>query len=75
MNDDNLLYELTLLRKFRDFVMSAPVGSGICCCGDDMENHSSGWICGHEAVDQWNYSLLCWQKEFDAIYNNNEETK
>lgn len=39
-----------------DFIESAPVSSGVCCCGSDMTTHESAMDCGHSPVDQWNYS-------------------
>lgn len=29
-----------------DFIKYAEVDSGVCCCGDSMENHPSGMNCG-----------------------------
>lgn len=40
-----------------DFLENAPVSfeSGVCCCGENMENHSSPVFCGHTPVDQGTY--------------------
>jgi len=37
-------------RRFAEFVMHAPVGTGICCCGESMDNHPST---DHQPVDEW----------------------
>lgn len=47
-------------QEFIEFVKNAPVSSGVCCCGGDM-NHSP--YEGHEPVDQWDHSLGLWLKE------------
>lgn len=31
------------------------IKTGICCCGGNMENHDSGYNCGHSALDEWDY--------------------
>jgi hypothetical protein len=59
---------------FVEFVKYAPIGSGVCCCGDDMETHASGWVCGHEPVDQWSYSLNNWLEEIDTLQQPEEPT-
>jgi hypothetical protein len=58
-------------KKQRDdllaFMQSAPVSSGVCCCGSDMEKH--GMYDGHSPVDTWDYAVQGWAKqiaEFDA---------
>lgn len=33
----------------------AEIKTGVCCCGDSMENHDSGYNCGHSALDEWDY--------------------
>lgn len=60
-------------KKQRDdllaFMQNAPVSSGVCCCGDDMERHANPMDCGHRPVDQWDHSVLCYAEEvarFDA---------
>jgi hypothetical protein len=55
------------LREFVDFVRQAPVSSGVCCCGDDMEKHADPMSCGHAPVDQWDHSLSQWLKEIDPL--------
>lgn len=46
------------------FVQGAQVSSGICCCGDDMDRHPSPLYCGHNPVDMWEHSLLCYVEQF-----------
>lgn len=51
---------------FVEFVKTAPVQSGVCCCGDSMDNHPSPMSCGHSPVDQWDYSLSGWLEQIAA---------
>lgn len=37
---------------------TAPVTSGVCCCGDDMKNHPDPMSCGHTPVDQWDHTTM-----------------
>lgn len=70
MNNKDLATEY---KKQRDellaFMQGAPVSSGVCCCGDSMENHASPMICGHSPVDMWDDSVHSWAEQiakFDA---------
>ena len=54
-------------REFIEFVRNAPVASGVCCCGDDMEKHADPMSCGHSPVDQWHHSLNLWLEEIAAV--------
>lgn len=38
-----------------EFMQRAPVSSGVCCCGSDMDKH--GMYDGHTAVDTWDYAV------------------
>ena len=40
-----------------EFIKHAQVSSGVCCCGESMENHSSPLNCGHSPVDMWDYAV------------------
>lgn len=51
--------------EFLEFVKSAPVRSGTCCCGDDMDRHADPMSCGHTPVDQWDYSLALWLEQIE----------
>lgn len=49
----------------RDMMRSAPVGTGVCCCGDDMQRHSNPMDCGHSPRDQWDWSVECIEKRIE----------
>lgn len=50
-------------KEFIEFVRSAPVSSGVCCCGSNMEDHDP--YCWHSPVDQWDWSLSQWLEEIN----------
>lgn len=60
---DQLRARIAKFEQFVEWVEQAPVSSGVCCCGDYMENHSSPLTCGHEPVDGWHHALHGWLKE------------
>lgn len=37
-----------------EFIRSAPVTSGVCCCGNDM---AQGGCDGHTPLDMWDYQV------------------
>ena len=43
--------------EVRDFIARAQVSSGVCCCGEAMDGHSSPMSCGHSPVDMWDYAV------------------
>jgi len=49
------------------FIENAPVASGVCCCGDDMERHGNPMDCGHSPVDMWDYSVIGWREQLDKF--------
>lgn len=53
--------KLARYAEFLAWCESAPVGSGVCCCGGNMESH--GHYADHGAVDEWDHSLGNWAKE------------
>lgn len=53
--------------KLLEFIKCAPVSSGVCYCGDSMENHPSPITCGHTPVDAWDYSVHCFLEEFEKL--------
>lgn len=55
------------LRAFVDWVRNAPVSSGVCCCGDDMDRHGDPMACGHSPVDEWDYTLADWLVSLDLV--------
>ncbi len=52
--------ERDLLWRFYEAVNTAPVGTGVCCCGDSMVKHSDPYSCGHNPVDEWDNFLSDW---------------
>ena len=46
------------IEMMRDFIETAPVSTGVCCCGESMEGHSSPMNCGHTPVDLWDHSVI-----------------
>lgn len=53
------------------FVKSAPVGSGVCCCGAAMEDHPFD---DHQPTDMWDYSISQMEKKFKEEENNVPQT-
>lgn len=45
------------IEMMREFIARAPVSSGVCCCGEAIDRHSSPMICGHSPVDLWDHSV------------------
>lgn len=39
-----------------EVIERADMAMGVCCCGDEMANHSSPMNCGHSPVDAGDYS-------------------
>ena len=56
--------------KLLAFIEHAPVNSGVCCCGEDMENHVS---IDHSPTDQWAWNVHCWSKEINEALKNTED--
>ena len=50
-------------REFIEFVRTAPVSSGVCCCGESMDDHPEASMCGHTPTDQWDWSLHLWLEQ------------
>jgi hypothetical protein len=46
---------LVALRAMLAIVSQTGIASGICCCGDDMNQHENPFNCGHVAVDSGHY--------------------
>ena len=46
------------IEMLRDFIETAPVSTGVCCCGESMEGHSSSMNCSHTPVDLWDHSVI-----------------
>lgn len=43
--------------RLLDFIARAQVSSGVCCCGEPMDGHSSPMSCGHSPVDMWDHAV------------------
>ena len=43
--------------KLLDFIARVRVSSGVCCCGEPMDGHSSPMSCGHSPVDMWDHAV------------------
>ena len=43
--------------ELRDLIAHAQVSSGVCCCGEPMDGHSSPMSCGHSPVDMWDHAV------------------
>lgn len=52
------LKQAAQIEMLRDFIETAPVSTGVCCCGESMEGHSSPMNCGHTPVDLWDHSVV-----------------
>lgn len=54
----------TMVIRLMNFIESAPVSSGVCCCGDYMDKHNSS---DHSPVDMWDYDVMMMREEFDKM--------
>lgn len=43
------------IKDWIELVSHVSIEAGVCCCGDDMENHSNPMDCGHSPVDHGSY--------------------
>ena len=53
--------------KLIEFIRTAPVASGVCCCGQSMDGHADPMVCGHTPKDQWDWSVECVLKVHGVI--------
>lgn len=66
MNDKLLASEYKRQRdNLLAFIQHADVSSGVCCCGNSMDKH--GMWDGHNPVDMWDHSVLCYTEEFESF--------
>ncbi|MDV6318765.1 hypothetical protein [Chromohalobacter sp. HP20-39] len=49
--------------KLHDFFRTAPIGSGVCMCGDEIATHADPMSCGHSPVDEVEYHADCLMNE------------
>jgi hypothetical protein len=52
-----------LVSRGRAIMENCSVTTGVCCCGDDMEKHTSPMDCGHSPVDNGTYTADQWHEE------------
>ena len=52
-----------LVESAQSLFETCSVTTGDCCCGDNMEGHSSPLLCGHTATDSGEYSASLWLEE------------
>ena len=50
------------IKRLVDFIHATPP-SGVCCCGDSMEDHADPYYAGHSPVDMYDYAVYCLLKE------------
>ena len=43
------------LQMWETLYVNVSMKSGVCCCGDDMENHENPMNCGHSPLDSGEY--------------------
>jgi len=59
------------VKTLMDFIKYAQVSSGVCCCGDAMENHQCS---DHSPVDVWDNAVTSlvekYEGESDATHND-----
>lgn len=51
------------IQKLRQFLLEAPARTGVCCCGEDMDNHSDPMSSGHTPRDEWDWAVECILRE------------
>ena len=56
--EQQLATQAAQIEMMRDFIETAPVSTGVCCCGESMEGHSSSMNCSHTPVDLWDHSVI-----------------
>lgn len=54
----------TLTHAAANIFAHCMVESGVCCCGDDMKNHSDPMSCGHAPTDHGAYMVGLWLEEY-----------
>lgn len=65
---DNLAQQYKLQRdNLLAFIRKAPVSSGVCCCGEEMQKHDHPMTCGHTPVDTWDHAVLGFCEEIEAF--------
>ena len=52
---EKLAKVVELLEAWLELSGHCSIEEGVCCCGEDMENHSNPMNCGHSPVDHGAY--------------------
>lgn len=60
------------LLEYARGLANAPVASGVCCCGSDMDRHENPMYCGHSPVDMWDHSARSALEHFDKLQQDPE---
>lgn len=60
--------EEKFIKELVGFIKYAQVASGVCCCGESMNNHSSPMSCGHTPTDVWDHSVYLLLEEYNKKF-------
>ena len=55
-----------LLEAWGDVAVHCSIEEGVCCCGDNMENHTNPMDCGHTPLDHGTYIVIQLAEETSA---------
>lgn len=67
-SNDKLCKEVfEALDKLVEFIKRAPVESGVCCCGDAMDQHNDPMWSGHAPVDMWDHNVNSYVEEHEKL--------
>lgn len=55
------------IRRCVSFLETAPVSSGVCCCGAPIEGHADHALFGHSPKDKWDYAVESMVAELIAV--------
>jgi hypothetical protein len=62
--------EAEIIRDLLRFIRSAPVSSGTCCCGTQMNQHCSS--SDHVPIDMWEHSSDLYLKKYISYLNTKD---
>ena len=57
-NEVRLRKAVELLEAWGDVAVHCSIEEGVCCCGDNMENHTNPMDCGHTPLDHGTYIAI-----------------
>ena len=66
---------LEIAKSVEGMVSNCDVSSGVCCCGDFMDNHPDPMYCGHSPVDSGVYAAKSLLKKARAAIAKAESEK